>query len=90
MALAFVRIMGSLVNVPKGWFRNVLWLFFYTPVRAIVMLFPYILAMELFFMRQTKDVDVFVMVSILFFASLMPATGYVRRHRQFIFDVINR
>ena len=89
-ALAFVSIMGSLVRVPKGWLRNALWLFFYTPVRLLVVLFPYGLAFVLFYVQQTRDLVVFVLVNLCFFASLMPAWQYVRKHRQFILEVIRQ
>lgn len=93
MALAFVGIMGHLVRIPKGWFRNALWLFFFTPARIVVVLFPFFLALELFYIPlnpQKKDVDVLVMVILLFFISLIPAWRHVSRHRQFIVDVIRR
>jgi hypothetical protein len=90
-ALAFVRVMASLVRVPKGWIRNSLWLLLFTPVRGALILFPYIFGIIKILPNPEPDrLMLVIFVSLCFAASLIPAAIYWRKHRDIVYGVIRQ
>jgi hypothetical protein len=92
-ALAFVRIMGSLVHVPKGWIRNSLWLLMVMPGRCVVALFPLFLGLH---PGQSSSWDsgdrllLTILVSLCFVVSLIPASLYLKKHRDLVNGVLKK
>jgi hypothetical protein len=90
-ALAFVRVMKLLTSVPKGWIRSSLWVLMITPVRGVVMLFPYFLGLSQIRLRPEPDkLVLFFLSTLCFAASLIPATMYWRRQRDIVYGVIRQ
>jgi len=87
-SLAFVRVMASLVRIPKGWMRNSVWVLIFTPVRGAVVLVPYLFSLR--FITEPNKLVLMVLTSLCFVTSLIPAWLYFRKHRDTIYSVIKQ